>query len=87
MTQPATNVGHQPRERGPGQGTPLLGRSYRAAAVFAACFFLIKFLAGTPVAVLTAGVSATLVLALEGSLGVMLLGWLFERFDVSTEQT
>jgi hypothetical protein len=58
-----------------------------AAAVFAGCFFLIKFLAGDTLAVLTAGVAATLVLALEGSLGVMLLGWLFERFDVSAEQT
>jgi hypothetical protein len=47
---------------------------------------LIKFLASVPLAVLTAGVAATLVLALEGSLGVMLLGWLFERFDVSAEQ-
>jgi len=58
-----------------------------AAAVFAACFFLIKFLAGVTLAVLTAGVAATLVLALEGGLGVLLLGWLFERFDVSAEQT
>lgn len=58
-----------------------------AAAVFAACFFLIKFLAGITLAVLTAGVAATLVLALEGGLGVLLLGWLFERFDVSAEQT
>jgi len=58
-----------------------------AAAVFAACFFLIKFLADVSLAVLTAGVVATLVLAIEGSLGVMLLGWLFERFDVSAEQT
>jgi hypothetical protein len=31
-------------------------------------------------------VAATLVLALEGGLGVLLLGWLFERFDVSAEQ-
>lgn len=58
-----------------------------AAAVFAACFFVIKLLAGDALAVLAAGVGATLVLAVEGSLGVMLLGWLFERFDVSAEQT
>jgi len=30
--------------------------------------------------------AATLVLALEAVLGVMLLGWLFERFDLSAEQ-
>jgi len=58
-----------------------------AAAVFAACFFLAKYLAGLAVAVLAASVAATLVLAIEAGLGVILLGWLFERFDVSAEQT
>jgi hypothetical protein len=58
-----------------------------AVAVSAACFFLFKYLAGLPLAVFVAAVAATLVLALEAGLGVMLLGWFFERFDVSAEQT
>lgn len=57
-----------------------------AAVVFSLCFFLIQYLAGVELAVFVAAMGATLVLALEGGLGVMLLGWLFERFDVSAEQ-
>jgi hypothetical protein len=33
-----------------------------------------------------ASLVATFVLALEAVLGLMLLGWLFERFDLSMEQ-
>jgi hypothetical protein len=58
-----------------------------AAAVFTGFFFLLKFLTNAVLAVPVASVAAALVLALEAGLGVMLLGWLFGRFDVSAEQT
>lgn len=58
-----------------------------ASAVAGGVFFLMKYFAGTLLAVPVAGLAATLVLALEAGLGVMLLGWLFERFDLSAEQT
>lgn len=58
-----------------------------AAAAFTGFFFLTKFLTGAVLAVPVASVAAALVLALEAGLGVMLLGWLFERFDLSAEQT
>ena len=32
-----------------------------------------------------ASIAAAIVLAVEAALGVMLLGWLFERFDVAAE--
>jgi ABC-2 type transport system permease protein len=56
-----------------------------AAGVFVGFFFLVKFAAGVFTAVPVASVAAALVLAVEAGLGVMLLGWLFERFDVSAE--
>jgi ABC-2 type transport system permease protein len=58
-----------------------------AAGVWAGFFFLVKFLVNVVLAVPVASVAAALVLALEAGLGVMLLGWLFERFDLSAEQT
>lgn len=58
-----------------------------AAGVWAGFFFLVKYLAGVVLAVLVASVAAALVLALEAGLGVMLLGWLFGRLDLSAEQT
>jgi len=58
-----------------------------AGTAFAVIFFLVDFLAGAALAVLLASVVSALVLALEAGLGVMLLGWLFQRFDVSAEQT
>lgn len=61
-----------------------------AAAVFAGFFFLVKFLlakyaASLVLAVPVAAAAATVVLAVEAGLGVMLLGWLFERLDISAE--
>jgi hypothetical protein len=58
-----------------------------AAALFVAVFFLVKiFLLDAPALELVlASVAATLVLAAEAMGGVLLLGWLFERFDVSAE--
>jgi len=58
-----------------------------AAGIWAGFFFLVKLLAGAALAVLVASIVAALVLALEAGLGVMLLGWLFGRLDLSSEQT
>jgi hypothetical protein len=58
-----------------------------AAGVWAGFFFLVKYVAGVVLAVPVASVAAALVLALEAGLGVMLLGWLFGRLDLSAEQT
>ena len=57
-----------------------------AAGVWAGFFFFVKYLAGVVLAVPVASVAAALVLALEAGLGVMLLGWLFGRLDLSAEQ-
>jgi ABC-2 type transport system permease protein len=56
-----------------------------AAALFARVFFLVKMLLGTATAIPLASIAAAIVLAVEAGLGVMLLGWLFERYDVSEE--
>ena len=58
-----------------------------AVALFAGIFFLVKMLLGTAVAIPLASIAAAIVLAAEAGLGIMLLGWLFDRFDVSAEQT
>jgi hypothetical protein len=55
--------------------------------VFAGLFFLVKYVAGLVLAVSVASAAATVVLAAEAGLGVMLLGRLFERLDISAEQT
>ena len=56
-----------------------------AAALFAGVFFLVKLLLGTATAIPLAAIAAAIVLALEAALGIVLLGWLFDRFDVSAE--
>jgi fumarate reductase subunit C len=56
-----------------------------SAALFTGVFFLVKFLLGMTAAIPLASIAAASVLALEAGLGVILLGWLFERFDVSGE--
>jgi ABC-2 type transport system permease protein len=58
-----------------------------AAALFAGVFFLVRMLLGTATAIPLASVVAAIVLAVEAAAGVMLLGWLFERFDVAAETT
>ena len=55
------------------------------AALFAGVFFAGKMLLGLAVAIPLAAMAAAVVLAAEAVLGIMLLGWLFERFDVSAE--
>ena len=58
-----------------------------AAAVSAAVFFSIRLGlgAGVAVAIVPAAVTAAVILGAEAGLGVMLLGRLFERFDLSAE--
>ena len=57
-----------------------------AALAFAAEFiFLLKFVLGLAAAVSFAALAATVMLAVEAGLGVLLLGKLFERFDVTEE--
>ena len=58
-----------------------------AAALSAGVFFVVKMLFGVVAAIPLASIAAAFVLAVEAALGVMLLGWLFERFDVSAEAT
>ena len=56
-----------------------------AAAVFAGVFFLVQMFLGKIAAAMIASVGAALVLAVEAGSGLLLLGWLFERFDVAAE--
>jgi ABC-2 type transport system permease protein len=58
-----------------------------AAALFAGVFFLVKWLVGIATAIPLASIAAAVVLGAEAAAGVALLGWLFERFDVSGETT
>jgi len=56
-----------------------------AALAFTAVYFALKLALGPVVPVPFAALAAALVLALEAALGLRLLGWLFERFDVAEE--
>jgi len=59
-----------------------------ASAVGLGVFLVaIKLLLGTAGALLLAEVCAAVVLGIEAGLGFLLLGWLFERFDLSSELT
>jgi hypothetical protein len=58
-----------------------------AAIAFTGVFFLMKLALGYAAAVPFAALVATIILAVEAGFGVMLLGRLFERFDVSEEHT
>ena len=58
-----------------------------AGAVFAGIFFMMKIFASVVVALPLAALGAAVVLAVEAGLGVMWLGWLFDRFDLSAEPT
>jgi hypothetical protein len=68
-----------------GQLLVLLVALIPAAALFAGVFFLAKILLATAIAILLASIAAAIVLGAEAAFGVMLLGWLFDRFDVSVE--
>jgi ABC-2 type transport system permease protein len=68
-----------------GQLVVILVALIPAVALFAGVFFLVKALLSTAVAIPLAALAAALVLAVEAAFGVVLLGWLFDRFDVSAE--
>ena len=56
-----------------------------AMVAFFGVFLLIQLVAGLPIGILAASFAAALVLLGEAGIGVMLLGWLFKRFDLSRE--
>jgi len=68
-----------------GQMLVLLVALLPPAAVFTGVFLLLRLSLGLAAAVPVASFAAALVLAAEAGLGVMLLGKLFERFDVTEE--
>lgn len=70
-----------------GQFFALIVALIPAGAAFAGLFFLVKYAAGVVLAVTVASAAVTVVLAVEAGLGVLLLGWLFERLDISAEQS
>ena len=70
-----------------GQMLVLLVTLLPAAAAFVGVFFLLNFTFGPAAAVPFAALAATIILAAEAGFGVMLLGKLFERFDVTEEPT
>ena len=56
-----------------------------AAGFFVAAFFLVKILLGPAIAVSVASLVAAVILAIEAALGILLLGLLFSRLDLSAE--
>ena len=68
-----------------GQFLALIVALAPASAVAVGAFFAVKLLAGVTLALAVATVTAVLVLAVEAAFGVLLLGWLFQRFDISGE--
>ena len=68
-----------------GQMLVLLVALLPAAGAFVGIFFLLYFAFGPAAAVPLAAFAATIILAAEAGFGVMLLGKLFERFDVTEE--
>ncbi len=58
-----------------------------AAAGFAALYFPVWSFVGVTAGIVAGSIAAAVVLAAEASAGIVLLGWLFRRFDVAAEQT
>lgn len=56
-----------------------------AAGVFIGIFFAAKFFMGAVVGIALASLASAVVLSCEAAAGLKLLGWLFERFDLSAE--
>jgi ABC-2 type transport system permease protein len=56
-----------------------------AALAFIGVYFLFKFMLGPVLPVFFAALAGSVILAVEAGLGVLLLGKLFERFDVTEE--
>ena len=68
-----------------GQMLALLLALVPAAGAFVGVFFLLYLAFGPAAAVPLASLAATIILVAEAGFGVMLLGKLFERFDVTEE--
>ena len=58
-----------------------------AVALFAGVFFAGRLLFSAAIVIPLASIAAAIVLAVEAAFGIVLLGWLFNRFDVAAEQT
>jgi len=58
-----------------------------AAIAFTIVFFLTKAFIDIRVVLPVASICAAFILAVEAGLGIRLLGWLFDRFDVCAEQS
>ena len=58
-----------------------------AAAFFIGFFFILRIFLTVSLVIPLASLVAALILGLEAAFGLMLLGWLFERFDLSAEPT
>lgn len=56
-----------------------------AAGVFIGIFFAMTFFIGSAVGIALASLGSAVILACEAAAGLKLLGWLFERFDLSAE--
>lgn len=56
-----------------------------AAGVFIGIFFAAKFFIGAVVGIALASLASMVILGCEAAAGLKLLGWLFERFDLSAE--
>ena len=57
-----------------------------AAGFFIGVFFVLRMFLGISLVIPAASFVAAFVLGLEAALGLILLGWLFERLDLSVEQ-
>jgi hypothetical protein len=56
-----------------------------AVGFFIGTFYVLKLFLSTSLAIPAASLVATAVLGLEAALGLVLLGWLFQRLDLSSE--
>jgi len=70
-----------------GQFVAVLIALIPAAVLFGLTFYILRLFFGLGLAIPVASLAATSMLALEGILGLWMLGWLFERLDLSSEQT
>jgi hypothetical protein len=68
-----------------GQVLVFLATLLPAALASAAVFLLVKWFLGLPLAIVAASITASLVLLAEAIGGLFLLGWFFERLDLSSE--
>jgi ABC-2 type transport system permease protein len=68
-----------------GQMLVLLLALVPAAFIFAAVYFPMKYVLGSVTPIVFASLASAIILAVEAGLGILLLGKLFEKFDVTEE--